>query len=268
MRQGIRFFAHRIENQFFMKNFYRLLICVLLSQNCKTAATLDNNPPADGFNVAQSDARAIEIADEVMRANGGRRAYDATRFLKWNFFGSRRLTWDKWTGWVRIEYLKKPLKIIVNIHDGKGKVELAGIEQTHPDSLSKYLGLGKRVWINDSYWLVMPFKLKDSGVTLKFLGDSKTESGAAADLLQLTFQSVGVTPDNKYQVWVDKTSRRVSQWAFFKNFGDEKPQFVNAWLDYQKFGDIWLSGNRGRDEGNLTEIEAPATLPASVFEKF
>ena len=53
--------------------------------------------------------------------------------------------------------------------------------------------LGKGQWINDTYWLVMPFKLKDSGVTLKYVGDGKTQAGDDADVLAMTFKNVGVT---------------------------------------------------------------------------
>ena len=226
------------------------------------------NPPASGFNAGASDTKAIAVADEVMRAMGGRKAWDDTHCISWNFFGSRTLLWDKQAGMCRIEWLKKPLKVIVNLNDGTGKVAIGGVEQTHPDSLAKYLEIGKKVWINDAYWLLMPYKLKDSGVTLKYLGEGKTETGEAADLLQLTFQKVGVTPDNKYHVWVDKKSRLVTQWAYFQKFTDEKPQFINPWTDYQRYGNIMLSGSRGKDRPGLTPIQVMDKAPAGAFEKW
>ena len=61
------------------------------------------NPPAEGFNLEGSDPEAIEVADQVMEAMGGREAWDNTRHIAWNFFGSRDLVWDKWTGDVRID---------------------------------------------------------------------------------------------------------------------------------------------------------------------
>ncbi len=225
------------------------------------------NPPAPGFNAAASDAAAVSIADEVMQAMGGREAWDGTACLAWNFFGARTLVWDKKAGLCRIEWLKRPQKVIVNLNDGTGKVMLNGVEQTHPDSLAKYLDTGKKVWINDAYWLVMPFKLKDSGVTLKYLGDGKTEKGEAADLLQLTFAGVGVTPDNKYQVWVDKKSRLVTQWAYFEKFTDEKPKIINAWGDYRRYGRILLSGERG-SRGTLTPIQVMEQAPEGTFTRF
>ncbi|HLP93151.1 MAG TPA: hypothetical protein VK168_03900 [Saprospiraceae bacterium] len=227
------------------------LISVL--QGCGVSNRITNNPPAAGFDTAGSDARAVAIADEVMQAMGGRKAWDETRVLSWNFFNRRKLVWDKFAQTCRIEWLTKSQVINVNLQDGSGTVQLNGVNQTHPDSLAKYLDIGKKVWINDSYWLVMPFKLKDSGVTLKYLGDSKTESGAASDLLQLTFKGVGVTPDNKYHVWVDKKSRLVTQWAYFEKYSDEKPALQNAWSGYTKVGNILIATERGT-RGSLAPV--------------
>ena len=89
------------------------------------------------FNVLGSDAKAVKIADKVMKANGGRKNWDATHYIAWNFFGSRTLVWDKYTGDVRIENLKNDTKILVNINTLKGKVYKNGAELTQPDSLTK-----------------------------------------------------------------------------------------------------------------------------------
>lgn len=214
--------------------------------------------------------KAQKIAAEVMRAEGGQKNWDATRCIEWNFFKVRRLVWDKWTGDVRIDFLKRDLKIILNLNSGAGRVWLNGSETTEPDSLKKYLDRGKKVWINDSYWLFMPFKLRDAGVNLRFWGRKKTLDGRPADQLELTFNAVGVTPENKYHVWVDGQTRLVSQWAFFKTASDEKAEFVNPWEDYRTYGNVKLSGSRGGegDGGKLTPIHVFDAPPAGIFERF
>ncbi|QMU31535.1 hypothetical protein HUW48_11815 [Adhaeribacter radiodurans] len=224
------------------------------------------NPPMDGFNLAGSDPKAIQIADSVMAAQGGRQNWDATHYIAWNFFGARKLIWDKYTGNVRIENLKDSTKTLVNINTGKGKVFKNGTEVTQPDSLAKYLKEGKEAWINDSYWLVMPFKLKDSGVTLKYVGEDTVSAGRQADVLQLTFQNVGVTPDNKYLVYVDKASHLVAKWAHYRNVNDSAAAFVMPWQDYQTHGHIKLSGDRGK--AKLTDIQVFDELPETVFTSF
>lgn len=223
------------------------------------------NPPDDGFNLAGSDAKAVEIADAVMAALGGRKAWDNTRVIRWNFFGNRKLTWDKWTGDVRVEGLKDGSVALVNINTGKGRFFKNGTEYTQPDSLAKYLPRAKSQWINDSYWLLMPYKLKDSGVTLKYLGEENTEAGQPADKLQMTFQNVGDTPQNKYYIWVDQQTRLISQWAHFRNATDEKPAFINAWKAYERKGKILLSGDRGGRK--ITEIEVLEKAPEATFSQ-
>ncbi len=240
---------------------------LIACQNTPTETTIpstDTNPAAEGFNAAASDAKAIEIADQVMEAMGGRAAWDNTRLLTWNFFGRRTLTWNKHTGDVSIQIPEKELDIRLNVQDTlKGKVLKAGENiGTNPDTLTKYLAQGRSIWINDSYWLVMPFKLKDSGVTLKYIGQDTTAIGFPSDVLSLTFDGVGDTPDNKYHVYVDTSDHLVKQWDFYRNAQDTAAGFFTPWADYEPHGDILLSGNRGRAQ--LSEIAVYDEIPDSI----
>ena len=253
-----------------MKNIHLpfLLICLLTfitSCSSNKVSSLEVNSPAAGFDLANSDASAIKIADQVMEAMGGRKAYDETRYLFWNFFGSRTLLWDKHKGDVRIESQKDDFTVVMNIHSMKGKVKMNGAELSHPDSLTKYLQKGKNIWINDSYWLVMPYKLKDSGVTLKHLGEEKTANGKMADVLELNFKGVGKTPQNKYHVFVDRETKLVSQWTFYPKSTDTEPRFSTPWDQYKTFGKIKLSGGRGKNA--LTDIKVLEEVEDGIFEK-
>ncbi len=244
-----------------------LTSCVVLLMACGTkapAGSAGSNPPAPGFNLAGSDAKAVALADEVMTALGGRKAWDETRYIRWNFFGRRSLLWDKTKGRVRIEMPDEKTTILLNIADQTGQVERMGVALTEPDSLKKYLEQGRRIWINDSYWLVMPYKMKDSGVTLKYLGEGKTEAGDPSDMLELTFTNVGVTPQNKYHIHVRKSDHLMTQWSFFGNYSDEKPRFTNPWANYQRCGAILLSGDRGGDR-KLTDVAVFKKVPESAF---
>lgn len=247
----------------FLQKYFFPIILFCLAFSTAFSQILQSGGQVDG-----PEINANKIADEVMEAQGGLENWHNTRVIAWNFFSSRDLIWDKWTGDVRIDFKKRDLKIILNLNSGKGRVWLNGAETTQPDSLAKYLDRGKKVWINDSYWLVMPFKLRDPGVKLKALGDDKTVAGSNADLLQLTFENVGVTPENKYHIWVDKTTRLVTQWAFFAKNTDEKHQFISEWTDYKTYGKIKLSGDRGGDGGKLTPIHVLNTPPKGAFDNF
>lgn len=218
------------------------------------------------FSGTAQNADVERIKTKVMVAMGGQKAYDKTRYISWDFFGSRNLVWDKAKGRVRIDNLKENTVMILNINEKKGKVLKKGLEITNPDSVSKYLEDARKTWINDSYWLVMPFKLSDEGVTTKYLGKSKTEDGKSAEILELTFEKVGVTPNNKYHIFFDEETGLVSQWSYFANFSDEKPRFTMPWKDYQKFGNIKLSGDRGARK--LNNIMVFDKLDESIFTDF
>ena len=260
-----------------MKYLYILFLSFIILLSCDSkqqnqhAQNLgehpDKNPSAEGFNESGSDRKAIEIADKVMIAMGGRNNWDTERFFTWNFFGSRSLWWDKLNGDVRIQMHKADSTLIlVNIFDGTGRVYSNGEEMNHPDSLSKYLKRGKGIWINDAYWLFMPFKLKDSGVTLTYVGEDTTQAGIAADVLQLTFEGVGNTPQNKYHVWVDRSDNLIKQWAFFRKNDMGEPNFITPWIDYKEYGSIILSGDRGKRK--ITNIAVLEYMDESIFNEF
>ena len=109
-------------------------------------------------------------------------------------------------------------------------------------------------------------KLKDSGVTLKYVGQDTTLSGTPSDVVMLTFQNIGDTPQNKYHIWIDGETKLVSQWAYFRDANDTTSRFTLPWNDYNSYGKVLLSGNRG--ERSLTEINVLKEVPEGVFESF
>jgi len=236
------------------------------NENTGSETAFVENVPADGFDIENSDAAAIKLADDVMMAMGGRKSWDETRYITWNFFGVRKHTWDKWTGDVRIEAPRDSTIILMNINTMTGKVMKKGVEFTQADSLKNYLDRGKGWWINDSYWLLMPFKLKDSGVTLNYIREDTTMDGRNAHVLGLKFKGVGVTPDNGYLVFVDMEKNLVSQWAYYKDAYQAEPNFVLPWTDYKPHGKILLSGSRG--ERAITDIAVLDQVPEGTFVNF
>ena len=240
-------------------------ILSLLLTVCLTATTTfaakDPNPAQVGFNTAESDAKAIAIADATMAAMGGRKAWDNTRHLTWRFFGNRLHVWDKYTGDHRYE--NKDVTVLSNLNTGVGRAWQAGVEVTDADAVAKLISQAKGAWINDSYWLVMPYKLKDSGVTLKYVGVQNDATGAPCDVLQLTFQAVGRTPDNKYHVFVNQQTSLVSEWTYWKDYNVDESRSLGPWTNWQRHGKILLADGHG-DKAH-TDIAVFQTLPASAY---
>jgi hypothetical protein len=218
------------------------------------------------------DGEARAIAESVLEAMGGRDAWNATRYVSWNFFGrGRQHYWDKWTGDVRIESpagenrdgSARPATLtLMNINTHAGRAWRGGEEITGAE-LDEMLDSGWAAWVNDSYWMFMPYKLLDPGVNLTYVGEDIMADDREADVLQMTFESVGVTPNNRYLVYVARDSGLVEQWSYFANRDDAEPGFTRPWTGWQRFGQILLSTDRGN--GADWNIAVHDELPAALF---
>jgi hypothetical protein len=264
--------------------YFTLLLVFLSLLSCGDSATLkspatddaaqespkaDPNPAAAGFNLAGSDARAIELADSVVLAYGGRRAYDQNQYFKWNFFGVRELLWDKQNKRVRIDVPTQNSIYLLDYDKMEGQAMVDGKEITQPDSLAKALVDAKSIWINDSYWLVHQFKLKDSGVTLKYVDDTPVdpEKARPSYIIEQTFEDVGDTPGNRYRLYIDKATYKINSWQFFRIVTDEEPAMQTPWQGENEYNGIVLSGDRsGRFQ--LQDIATPLEVDDSRFTKF
>ncbi|THH41480.1 hypothetical protein [Neolewinella litorea] len=235
------------------------------------AADVDSNPPAEGFDEAGSDPQAIAIADSVVVHHGGRRAYDQARYISWNFFGARDLVWDKAEDRVRIEVPQDSIIYLLDYSDEDrltGAVQKMGQEMTDPDSLDIYLQSANSMFINDSYWLVQPFKLKDSGVTLKYIGqETDPQKARPSEVIELTFDEVGDTPGNRYRLYVDQDNYLVNTWQFYRNAADTVPALETPFNGYKDYNGIMLSGDRG-GRFQLDDIAVRDTLDDRVFTEF
>lgn len=241
-----------------------LLACGTKEEKFETSR--GDNTPAEGFNLEGSDPAAVELADSVMVAMGGRKNWDNTRFISWNFFGRRDLVWDKFTGRVRIESPGDSTIYLVNVNTGEGRVSVKG-QELAGDTLQKMLTRAKEIWINDSYWLVMPFKLKDSGVTLKYMGEDSLKAGGKCNVVELRFKEVGVTPQNKYLVYVDIHDSLIKQWAYFANADQDSASFVRPWDNYKQYGKILLSADRS-DGSGPKNVKVETSVSDNVFTEF
>ena len=222
-------------------------------------------PAAEGFDAAGSDARAVAIADRAMREMGGYETWKNARYFAWSFFGNQYQIWDKYTG--DFHWEKDTLVANYNLNTKQGQVYSRGKDISATPAGEKVLGRLTPIWINNSYWLLMPFKLKDSGVTLGYKGEGKTLDGAAADVLQLTFKNVGVTPQNRYEVLVNRANGLVEEWAYFANATDPQPGFRRRWNEYSSHNGLLLAAGRSdaAKPGRLDNVAHVQTLPEGVM---
>ena len=232
--------------------------------------------PAAADSSRVSDPQAVAIADQVMVALGGKQRWDALRGLRWSFEVSsndtvrsvRHHSWDKYTGWHKVsgktragvDYL-----FIHKLNSDEGMAWMGGAK-IEGDSLKKLLKRSNSLWINDSYWMQMPYKLRDPGVTLKYAG-SKRLGDYVYDKLALSFDKVGDTPGDHYWVYVNRANHRIDRWDMVLQ-GSQPPPDSYTWDDWEQHDGLWFAtAKHGADKHVIytRAIETVRSFPASEF---
>lgn len=217
--------------------------------------------PAHAEEAPAADTRAVEVAHRMLDALGGQEAWDATRYVSFDFFGRRQHLWDKHTGRHRIEGTTEEGEPYVVIHDvadagsaaGDGRVWLAGTELSG-DARAEWLERAYGAWVNDTYWLVMPYKLLDPGVRLSHEG-TDTVDGKKYDKVRLSFDGVGLTPGDRYWAWIDPETGLMDRWAYhLESMEPDASPTVWEWSGWKRYGDVRLADTRKRLTGDPVEV--------------
>jgi hypothetical protein len=237
------------------------------------AATLPGPPLAR----AASDPAALALIDRSVEAMGGQAAWDRTRFVSFDFVGTRRdtvvsrrsLAWDRDTDRIHLA-LKDPRgtewKVWTNLAHQDGVVWKDGAPA---DSAAKrqWLDRAYAVWVNDTYWLLMPLKLEDPGVTVKALGPDTT---GKAQVLELSFQDVGLTPGDRYRVHVDDTSKLVTGWEMLLQSSKDGRWKPVLWTDWTTVGDVKFATRRHIPEDQFVitfeNLKTARSAPAGALD--
>ena len=227
--------------------------------SCSEEPTTSKGELATVEERVSGDVKAFELAEKVLEAAGGREAWDNTRYIHWNFFGMRELLWDKWEQKVRIDSKSPRIEAILDLKTKEGTIRSALSNKLGKDVLRQKV---YEIWVNDSYWLVLPFKLLDPGVRLQYLG---RDSSGQFEQIELTFDTVGLTPQNKYILSIDPSNNRIIEWSYFADAEDEKARFTMAWGGYGQYGDIWLSANRGSNR-SISDIWVAQDIDSMVMK--
>jgi hypothetical protein len=232
-----------------------------------------------GARAAESDAKAVALADRVMETLGGREAWQATRYLRFDFVVDsggktvvrRAHTWDRRTGRYRVEATDedgRPVIVLMNLNSKQGQAWVGG-EPASGEALDELLESAFAWWTNDGYWLLMPFKMRDDGVVLTYAGIEAGQSGTWEKVL-LTFEDVGLTPTDKYWVFVDRKTGLVDRWEFVLK-GADAPPTPFEWSGWKSCGEIQLADERvNPNDGtriHFPVLDAPASVPDAVFSQ-
>lgn len=214
---------------------------------------------------------ADSVLDHLAQALGGKQAWDNTHYLRFTFVGRRTHWWDKWTGRHRLEGQTKEGQhyvVLENVNTKEGSAWLDG-KKLEGDKAQEMVKNAYGAWVNDTYWLIEPYKLRDPGVNLSYAGEEKVD-GKTYDKLAVSFGQVGLTPGDRYWVYVNRDTGLVDRWEYIlQDMPKEGPPTAWRWEGWQKYGNIMLAPHRvqvGADRKlELSDIAVFDQLPDTVF---
>ncbi len=150
-----------------------------------------------------ADEKADRVAHELVTALGGETAWQKARQLRFDFVVEREGTrvaevhhlWDRYTGDYRLLGADKsgaPYAVYFNVNTRDGSAFVNG-RQVEGEEKKKLLETAYGRFINDTYWLLAPWKVFDPGVHRDYDGEKTGPDGALCDVIRLTFENVGLT---------------------------------------------------------------------------
>src|SRR5439155_2588311 len=86
-----------------------------------------------------------------------------------------------------------PYAVYFNVNTKQGKAFVNG-KLAEGEESDKLVKSAYARFINDTYWLLAPWKIFDPGVHLSYDGEKPCPGGGMCDVLKLSFDNVGLTP--------------------------------------------------------------------------
>ncbi len=259
----------------------KLLILVsFLSLSMGCSGEKESMPNSEADDLSKSDPRALTVVDQLWQALGmaqwRKAGYLSFRWIVESEGQTRadyRHDWNRVEGTYRVEGTnrdKQHFVALFNTGTRKGEVYVDGEKVTTDSTLAQMLEHAYGRFINDSYWLIMPYKLKDPGVVLTYEGQAERD-GSQFDVLKVTFENVGLTPGDTYWAYIDRKDHLMKRWEYFLEGWDaDRERTATTWEDWRDFGGVRLALNKrfdGRDTRIYFEnVKVAETPDAEIFK--
>lgn len=202
------------------------------------------------------------IVERMLRNLGGVRAPYQVESIAFTFAvesdgavkGDRHHVWHPRSGRheLRFERDGERHEVDWNLNSRSGVAARGGVPLVGAE-LAAELESAHAAWVNDTYWLLMPYKVVDPGVWLDYDGEVTIE-GRTYDKIRLTFEGVGLTPGDTYWLFVARENGLPERWSFVLE-GREPPPVEWQWTDWSMHGPLLVARRKqriGADQAILT----------------
>ncbi len=189
-----------------------------------------NEDLPSGTQGSQADQLATQMLETLNEV-----AYLNTDYLEWTFKGDHHYKWYKSDKTCEIYWDK--LTVILDLENRNNSKVFVAKREYNGIEKQKYINKAEGFFNNDSFWLVAPYKVFDSGVERRVV---KTEG--TKDALLVTYTSGGSTPGDSY-LW---------------HFDDSgKPKSFQMWVGILPIGGLEATWE------NWITTESGAQLPTA-----
>jgi plasmid maintenance system killer protein len=218
----------------------------------------------------ERDPKAVTLAEKTIQAMGGVDGWKQVSAIRFNFqvepqgrpaFAAKHL-WDRKNSRDHVEGKNKDGKLMVAWVDLRTKDGQAWTDgkKLEGEELKKALEWAYSRWINDTYWLIMPFKTLDAGVTIKHEGEKDGH-----EILHVSFSKVGETPGDQYWAHINKQNGLMDRWEYTLQ---DQTKGDWSWVEWKDFGKIKLSQLKKKSDGKANIRFEPLAVLESADPAF
>jgi hypothetical protein len=213
-----------------MKSLYLSLVCSLLIVSCKS----DKNE-----SITSEATKELTTAEKIANAHGFENWKNVTE-VKFTFQVERNTVKGAGRSWT---WQPKTDRVVMQAGERTFDYLRSKMDSTHI--------LVDRNFINDKYWLFVPFQLVwDASATISEVKKGKEApiSKSQLDMLTITYPSYGgYTPGDAYDIYFDK-NYMISEWTFRKG-NSEMPTLSTTFENYKDYKGIKIATDHKQDGG-------------------
>jgi hypothetical protein len=258
-----------------------LIALISLPALAQTSAQVTTTTPASTVTPQTSpDPAADALAQRAIDIIGGPE-WQRARYLSFTFNTERSgqvkdsfvEEWDRVTGGFRVsgkDPAGVPFLIIESVKTKSGRAWQNGVEVTDQAAAQNLLALGYRRFVNDTYWLLMPLAMFDSGVKRSAVGQRTDACGRAWDVVRLTYDtSVGIANDVAW-AWINHESGVVEEWDM-KLLGTpaDQPPIEVFFRDFHRVNGLLIAARReikGKNQAvRFDDLKILPEVPTGAF---